>query len=94
MSYGEWLKVTHWLKSLGYSVRKKFNWVHPHYTLGFAPKPVKRTKWSKSKRAIPEKNIVHYREAKIDKLVEPLGDVESTVRVIVPKGIKVLVEYE
>ena len=121
MKDGEWLKTVHWLRTLGYSVSKKFNWVHPHYKLGFAPKPVKSLEWNKSislAKAMAEdaevedirkefnKTMNHLdahlqpnpdfnpRIAKIEKLIEPLGDVDSTVRIIVPRGVKVLVEYE
>ena len=111
MKDGEWLKTVHWLRTLGYSVSNKFNWVHPHYKLGFAPKPVNNLAWNKSMslaKAMSEDaeiedirnafNKAHLepdpRIAKIEKLIEPLGDVDSTVRIIVPHGVKVLVEYE
>ena len=112
MKDGEWLKTVHWLRTLGYSVSKKFNWVHPHYKLGFAPKPVKSLEWNKSMslaKAMSEdaqieeirndfnksmNNLEDNTRMKIEKLIEPLGDVDSTIRIIVPRGVKVLVEYE
>ncbi len=101
ISHGEWIKVTYWLGRLGYSVRNKFYWVHPHYTLGFAPKPVKKLDWQKSK--VPGRDAQasevqtiklgdERREEILQQIIEPLGD--STVRIIVPRGVKVLVEHE
>ena len=111
ISHGEWIKVTYWLGRLGYSVRNKFYWVHPHYTLGFAPKPVTKLDWQQSKvpgpiaqasEAKKSKSLVsktielgeERREELLRQIAEPLGDVEHTVRIVVPRGIKVLVEYE
>ena len=101
ISHTEWIKVTYWLGRLGYSVRNKFYWVHPHYTLGFAPKPVKKLDWQKSK--VPGRDAQasevqtiklgdERREEILQQIIEPLGD--STVRIIVPRGVKVLVEHE
>ena len=101
ISHGEWIKVTYWLGRLGYSVRNKFYWVHPHYTLGFAPKPVKKLDWQKSKVPGPDAQASEVqtiklgderREEILQQIIEPLGD--STVRIIVPRGVKVLVEHE
>ena len=111
ISHAEWIKVTYWLTRLGYSVRNKFYWVHPHYTLGFAPKPIKKLDWQKSKvpgpiaqaseakksNSLVSKTIElgeERREELLRQIAEPLGDVEHTVRIVVPRGIKVLVEYE
>lgn len=109
MKDGEWLKTVHWLRTLGYSVSNKFNWVHPHYKLGFAPKPVKSLEWNKSmslakametsEQKLDEDVIIKkarddHRQSLIDFIQQPLGDVENTVRIIVPRGVKVLVEHE
>ena len=114
ISHAEWIKVTYWLGRLGYSVRNKFYWVHPHYTLGFAPKPVTKLDWQQSKVPGPIAQATQAKEAKesnslvsqtiklgderreelLRQIAEPLGDVEHTVRIVVPHGIKVLVEYE
>ena len=115
ISHAEWIKVTYWLGRLGYSVRNKFYWVHPHYTLGFAPKPVTKLDWQQSdvpgpqaqatqvkKKSKKSKSLVkktielgdERRQELIRQIAEPLGDVEHTVRIVVPRGIKVLVEYE